>query len=328
MNWKYLNVACAGAVIGCLASHHAIAGMGGGGMQGGNFQGAGGGGAQGFSNAQVSSAQVTGAQFSASRVGAGQSVRSGGSGYGIFSAPVRQAPQTSAYPYAYVHRGNTNDSGFGTDAHVHRDAHDAAGGNPSSSGALTDVAGRTGFNSSAPFHPGLAPPVVLDPNPQAAVSRTALVGSPQNPAAVPGRVNHPSNPAPAFHGIAGTANSALTRANQWRHDPGHPHHHRHFVYLNDSVYLLDEGIYDDTPDFSVSPDMDSSTYEDGYYDTFDSSTVGAVQTRLASEGYYNGVIDSKMKPDVRDAIAKYQQEHGMSVTGVIDEPLLKELGML
>ena len=224
-----------------------------------------------------------------------------------------------------------NDSGSGTDVHARHDApdaHDSAAGNSSTTGVPTDVAGRTGFNSSAPFHPGLEAPVVLDPNPQLFPGRTAALTPPVNSAAVPGRINHPSGHTPSFKGNSGTANSALTRANQWRHDPGHPHHHRHFVYLNDSIYLLDEGIYDTTPDFSVSPDMDSSTYEDGYYDTFDSSTVGAVQTRLASEGYYNGVIDSKMKPDVRDAIAKYQEDHGMSVTGVIDEPLLSELGML
>jgi len=29
------------------------------------------------------------------------------------------------------------------------------------------------------------------------------------------------------------------------------------------------------------------------------------------------------KPDLCDAISKYQQEHGMPATGVIDEPLLK-----
>ena len=318
MNWKYLNVACASAAIGCLASYHALAGMGGGmggggGMQGANFQG---GGASGFHG--VSSAQVTGAQFSAARAGGGRYATGGGSDYGVFSQAVGQVPQTSASHYEYIHR---NDPDLGAETHGNRET-------PAVNPTNVDVAGRTGFNSSAPFTPGLSPPVVLDSNPQVSVSRAAVVGSPQNAAVVSPQIIRPANPAPAFNGGTATANSALTRANQWRHDPGHPHHHRHFVYLNNSIYLLDEGIYDDTPDFSASPDVDAYTYEDGYYDTFDSSTVGAVQTRLGNEGYYNGVIDSKMKPDVRDAIAKYQQEHGLPVSGAIDEPLLKELGLL
>jgi len=282
-------------------------------MQGSNFQG---GGASGFQG--VSSAQVTGAQFSAARSDTGRYATGGGSGYGVFSEPVRQVPLTPAYPHEYVYRNGT---GFGTETHGSREAPFE---NPSTGG----VSGRAGFNSSAPFTPVLAAPVVLDPNPALSVGHPAVAGSPQIAAVVSPQIIHPGTPAPAFNGGAATANSALTRANQWRHDPGHPHHHRHFVYLNDSIYLIDEGVFDEPPDFSVSSDVDSYTYEDGYYDTFDSSTVGAVQTRLGNEGYYNGVIDSKMKPDVRDAIAKYQQEHGLPVSGVIDEPLLKELGLL
>jgi len=57
------------------------------------------------------------------------------------------------------------------------------------------------------------------------------------------------------------------------------------------------------------------------------SVASRVQERLAQQGYYNGPIDGDIGPGSRNAIANYQADHGLPVTGHIDEPLLSSLGL-
>jgi His-Xaa-Ser repeat protein HxsA len=55
--------------------------------------------------------------------------------------------------------------------------------------------------------------------------------------------------------------------------------------------------------------------------------VANVQTALQGQGYYAGEVDGSLGPLTRDAIAKYQQDHGLIVTSAVDEPTLASLGM-
>ena len=57
------------------------------------------------------------------------------------------------------------------------------------------------------------------------------------------------------------------------------------------------------------------------------STGAAVQRALASRGYYRGYIDGQIGPQSRQAIAGYQQEQGLRVTGTINSSLLNSLGL-
>jgi Putative peptidoglycan binding domain len=82
-------------------------------------------------------------------------------------------------------------------------------------------------------------------------------------------------------------------------------------------------------------------YDDGYYsapyttitttsvrayDTSDS--LGAeVQEALAERGYYHDSIDGDVGPNTRAAIAAYQRDHGLAVTGTINAPLLDSLDL-
>lgn len=59
----------------------------------------------------------------------------------------------------------------------------------------------------------------------------------------------------------------------------------------------------------------------------DASLPAAVQRRLAHLGYYHGAIDGDIGPRSRHAIRRYQAEHGLPVTGDIDRPLLRSLGL-
>ena len=57
------------------------------------------------------------------------------------------------------------------------------------------------------------------------------------------------------------------------------------------------------------------------------STGVAVQNALARSGYYRGSIDGQIGPQSRQAIANYQQAQGLRVTGNINTPLLRSLGL-
>ncbi len=59
------------------------------------------------------------------------------------------------------------------------------------------------------------------------------------------------------------------------------------------------------------------------------STSGdaAVQQALARRGYYRGPIDGDIGPGSRRAIAVYQQDRGLRVTGTVTSSLLNSLGL-
>ena len=58
------------------------------------------------------------------------------------------------------------------------------------------------------------------------------------------------------------------------------------------------------------------------------NSMGAsVQSALARRGYYRGYIDGQIGPQSRRAIANYQAEQGLRVTGNINSSLLGSLGL-
>jgi len=61
---------------------------------------------------------------------------------------------------------------------------------------------------------------------------------------------------------------------------------------------------------------------------YSGNSMGAnVQRALASRGYYGGYIDGQIGPQSSQAIARYQQDHGLRVTGSISPGLLGSLGL-
>ena len=83
-----------------------------------------------------------------------------------------------------------------------------------------------------------------------------------------------------------------------------------------------------------------SYYDDGYYDNGyasngyadhgygnGDSTVSHVQAELARKGYYHGAVDGGMGPATRSALRQYQVNHGLEVTGRIDQSVIDKLGL-
>jgi Ni/Co efflux regulator RcnB len=64
------------------------------------------------------------------------------------------------------------------------------------------------------------------------------------------------------------------------------------------------------------------------YTTYSSGSLTAqVQARLADRGYSPGPIDGEMGPATSEAIADFQADRGLPVTGRIDTPLVRALGL-
>jgi peptidoglycan hydrolase-like protein with peptidoglycan-binding domain len=57
------------------------------------------------------------------------------------------------------------------------------------------------------------------------------------------------------------------------------------------------------------------------------SVVAEVQAELRRQNFYHGAVDGVLGPRTRNAIADFQDEHDLAVTGRINNSLLRELGL-
>ena len=125
-----------------------------------------------------------------------------------------------------------------------------------------------------------------------------------------------------------TLTSTVWRDWDRRHD--HTWNHHRYRWAGNSWVIIDGGYgygfgypyyYDDS--YYSAPYVTTSTAD---YDT-GNSLAAEVQQALAAQGYYHDVIDGDVGPMTRDAIAAYQRDHRLPVTGTINTPLLDSLGL-
>jgi Putative peptidoglycan binding domain len=153
-------------------------------------------------------------------------------------------------------------------------------------------------------------------------------------------------------------------ANNWHRDwdrhRAHFHNNRVFVFVNGFwwglypwdyypyyAYGYPYDDYNSYPydDYNGYPSDSYSGYPYSYYDSsypsdYDdqpsygrsqqsvaNATVSAVQSELAKLGYYNGVIDGALGDETEAALARYQQDQGISVTGTVNAATLQSLGI-
>ena len=109
----------------------------------------------------------------------------------------------------------------------------------------------------------------------------------------------------------------------WDRRHAHFFHNRFFVFDDGFWFGLDGYPYDD---YYAYDDQDYYGY-DASTDPYSVSTVSAVQSDLAKQGYYRGVIDGIYGPQTRVAITRYQSKHGLQVTGSLTPATLESLGM-
>ena len=187
--------------------------------------------------------------------------------------------------------------------------------------------------------------------------RNATVARQQNRPASPTRQNMRTSNAQSSAAVRkAMANHRVFARHDgnWHHD--WDRHHAHFDHGH--VFVFTDGFWwglypwDYYPyDAYSSYPSDSYDYPYGYndypYDSYDYNTqdpysyysgyaapaqsgnavVSSVQSQLAKLGYYRGAVDGVAGDETEAAIARYQEDNDLSVTGTVTAATLQSLGL-
>jgi len=109
----------------------------------------------------------------------------------------------------------------------------------------------------------------------------------------------------------------------WWHD-----HCDTIVFVTAGYYFLDGSYW--YPAFGYDPlnsyyDYDGPIYT--YSDLLPDEVIANVQTALQDAGYYYGEITGSLGVDTRAALANFQRDYGLPITGAIDEATVEALGL-
>jgi Putative peptidoglycan binding domain len=109
----------------------------------------------------------------------------------------------------------------------------------------------------------------------------------------------------------------------WWHD-----HCDTIVFVTTGYYFLDGSYW--YPAFGYDPlnsyyDYDGPIYT--YGDLLPDEVIANVQTALQDAGYYYGQITGSLGVDTRAALANFQRDYGLAITGAIDEATIEALGL-
>jgi Putative peptidoglycan binding domain len=100
------------------------------------------------------------------------------------------------------------------------------------------------------------------------------------------------------------------------------------VFVNTGYYFLDGSYW--YPAYGYDPlqtyyDYDGPVYT--YSNLLPDEVIANVQTALQDAGYYYGPITGSLSVDTRAAIANFQRDYGLQITGAIDEDTVEALGL-
>jgi peptidoglycan hydrolase-like protein with peptidoglycan-binding domain len=100
------------------------------------------------------------------------------------------------------------------------------------------------------------------------------------------------------------------------------------VFVNTGYYFLDGSYW--YPAYGYDPlqtyyDYDGPVYT--YSNLLPDEVIANVQTALQDAGYYFGSITGSLSVDTRAAIANFQRDYGLPITGAIDEETVEALGL-
>ena len=115
-----------------------------------------------------------------------------------------------------------------------------------------------------------------------------------------------------------------------RHDRGWYHsHYQRIELIGGGYYYYNNGYW--SPAWGYNPSNEYYAYDAPIYvgKTAEppDKVIANVQAVLQDMGYYKGEVDGLLGPLTREALTGYQNDNGMQVTAVIDEPTLDALGM-
>ncbi len=113
------------------------------------------------------------------------------------------------------------------------------------------------------------------------------------------------------------------------HDRNWWHNHCDtIVFVNTGYYFLDGSYW--YPALGYDPlnsyyDYDGPIYT--YGNLLPDEVIANVQVALQDAGYYFGQITGSLSFDTRAALANFQRDYGLEITGAIDEPTVETLGL-
>jgi hypothetical protein len=127
----------------------------------------------------------------------------------------------------------------------------------------------------------------------------------------------------------------------WDRGRVHDWNHHHYRYYNGNWFAIDGGFYGPygygySDDYPYGYDYG---YDQPYYDNGDNyaapapalalsqGLVAAVQNQLTRLGYVTGPADGVVGPLTQNAVAGFQRDHNLSVTGQLDPMTIQALGV-
>jgi hypothetical protein len=100
------------------------------------------------------------------------------------------------------------------------------------------------------------------------------------------------------------------------------------VFVNSGYYFLDAGYW--YPAWGYDPvnsyyDYDGPIYT--YGNLLPDQVIANVQEALQDAGYYFGTVTGSLNVETRAALANFQRDYGLPITGAIDQPTIETLGL-
>ncbi len=105
-------------------------------------------------------------------------------------------------------------------------------------------------------------------------------------------------------------------------------HCNNIVFVTGGYYFLDASYW--YPAYGYDPlnnyyDYDGPIYT--YSNLLPDQVIANVQAALQDAGYYFGFVTGSLSVETRAALANFQRDQGLIVTGAIDEPTVEALGL-
>ncbi len=105
-------------------------------------------------------------------------------------------------------------------------------------------------------------------------------------------------------------------------------HCNNVVFVAGGYYFLDASYW--YPAYGYDPSNSYYDYDGPIYtygDLLPDQVIANVQSALQNAGYYFGAVTGSLSVETRAALANFQRDYGLIVTGAIDEPTVEALGL-
>ena len=166
-----------------------------------------------------------------------------------------------------------------------------------------------------------------------ASSRSTSFSSSSGSAQEPVAVRDSSRTADPRSRQSGNDRDAYWRAAQRDHHEFHDRDwwHQHFaviVFANIGYFYLDSGYW--YPCWGYDPNSDYSDYNGpvyAYENQAPNQVIADVQSALQQDGYYSGPVTGALDDQTRAALATYQRDNDLPITGNVDESTVESLGL-